>query len=386
MSLIDCLKGTAAIAAVFALSIAWTAGEAAAQIKVGSVLSITGPASFLGDPAEKTLRMYVERINEAGGVNGEPLELIVYDSEGDANKARTLATRLIEDDKIVAMVGGSTTGTTMAMSPLFEDAEIPFISLAGGIVIIDPVNPYVFKTPHTDRMACEKVYEDMQARGLSKVGLISGTGGFGKSMRSQCLDVAEDYGIEIVADETYGPRDTDMTPQLTNIRNASDLQAVLNPGFGQGPAIVTKNFAQLGIAVPLYQSHGVASKSFIELAGAAAEGVRLPASALLVAEQLSEDDSQRQVVVDYKTAFEAEWNRPVSTFGGHAYDGLMILVDAMQRSGGSDPQELRDAIEETSGFMGTAGEVNMSPDDHMGLDLTAFRMLEIRDGDWTIVQ
>ncbi|MGP1255568.1 MAG: ABC transporter substrate-binding protein [Kiloniellales bacterium] len=389
MSLMTFLKGTAAtsaLVAVAALATGFTAGEAAAQIKIGSVLSITGPASFLGDPEDKTLRMYVDRINAEGGVNGEQLELIVYDSEGDANKARTLATRLIEDDEIVAMVGGSTTGTTMAMVPLFEDAEIPFISLAGGIVIIEPVNPFVFKTPHTDRMACEKVFEDMQARGLSKVGLISGTGGFGKSMRGQCLNVAEAYGIEIVADETYGPRDTDMTPQLTNIRNAEGLQAVLNPGFGQGPAIVTKNFAQLGIEVPLYQSHGVASKSFIELAGAAAEGVRLPASALLVADQLADDDPQKQVVVDYKTAFEAEWNRPVSTFGGHAYDGLMILVDAMQRAGSADPEAIRDAIEDTSGFMGTAGEVNMSPDDHMGLDLTAFRMLEIRDGDWTIVQ
>ena len=389
MSLMTFLKGTAATSALVAVAVlatGLTAGEAAAQIKIGSVLSITGPASFLGDPEDKTLRMYVDRINAEGGVNGEQLELIVYDSEGDANKARTLATRLIEDDEIVAMVGGSTTGTTMAMVPLFEDAEIPFISLAGGIVIIEPVNPFVFKTPHTDRMACEKVFEDMQARGLSKVGLISGTGGFGKSMRGQCLNVAEAYGIEIVADETYGPRDTDMTPQLTNIRNADGLQAVLNPGFGQGPAIVTKNFAQLGIEVPLYQSHGVASKSFVELAGEAAEGVRLPASALLVADQLADDDPQKQVVVDYKTAFEAEWNRPVSTFGGHAYDGLMILVDAMQRAGSADPEAIRDAIEETSGFMGTAGEVNMSPDDHMGLDLTAFRMLEIRDGDWTIVQ
>ena len=389
MSLMTFLKATAAtsaLVAVAAFATGLTAGEAAAQIRIGSVLSITGPASFLGDPEDKTLRMYVDRINAEGGVNGEQLELIVYDSEGDANKARTLATRLIEDDEIVAMVGGSTTGTTMAMAPLFEDAEIPFISLAGGIVIIEPVNPFVFKTPHTDRMACEKVFEDMQARGLSRVGLISGTGGFGKSMRGQCLNVAEAYGIEIVADETYGPRDTDMTPQLTNIRNAEGLQAVLNPGFGQGPAIVTKNFAQLGIEVPLYQSHGVASKSFIELAGAAAEGVRLPASALLVANQLADDDPQKQVVVDYKTAFEAEWNRPVSTFGGHAYDGLMILVDAMRRAGSADPVAIRDAIEETTGFMGTAGEVNMSPDDHMGLDLTAFRMLEIRDGDWTIVQ
>lgn len=389
MSLMTFLKATAAtsaLVAVAAFATGLTAGEAAAQIRIGSVLSITGPASFLGDPEDKTLRMYVDRINAEGGVNGEQLELIVYDSEGDANKARTLATRLIEDDEIVAMVGGSTTGTTMAMVPLFEDAEIPFISLAGGIVIIEPVNPFVFKTPHTDRMACEKVFEDMQARGLSRVGLISGTGGFGKSMRGQCLNVAEAYGIEIVADETYGPRDTDMTPQLTNIRNAEGLQAVLNPGFGQGPAIVTKNFAQLGIEVPLYQSHGVASKSFIELAGAAAEGVRLPASALLVANQLADNDPQKQVVVDYKTAFEAEWNRPVSTFGGHAYDGLMILVDAMRRAGSADPVAIRDAIEETTGFMGTAGEVNMSPDDHMGLDLTAFRMLEIRDGDWTIVQ
>ena len=389
MSLMTFLKATAAtstLVAVAAFATGLTAGEAAAQIRIGSVLSITGPASFLGDPEDKTLRMYVDRINAEGGVNGEQLELIVYDSEGDANKARTLATRLIEDDEIVAMVGGSTTGTTMAMVPLFEDAEIPFISLAGGIVIIEPVNPFVFKTPHTDRMACEKVFQDMQARGLSRVGLISGTGGFGKSMRGQCLNVAEAYGIEIVADETYGPRDTDMTPQLTNIRNAEGLQAVLNPGFGQGPAIVTKNFAQLGIEVPLYQSHGVASKSFIELAGAAAEGVRLPASALLVANQLADDDPQKQVVVDYKTAFEAEWNRPVSTFGGHAYDGLMILVDAMRRAGSADPVAIRDAIEETIGFMGTAGEVNMSPDDHMGLDLTAFRMLEIRDGDWTIVQ
>ncbi|WP_375595351.1 ABC transporter substrate-binding protein [Algihabitans albus] len=386
MTFLKATAATSALVAVAAFATGLTAGEAAAQIRIGSVLSITGPASFLGDPEDKTLRMYVDRINAEGGVNGEQLELIVYDSEGDANKARTLATRLIEDDEIVAMVGGSTTGTTMAMVPLFEDAEIPFISLAGGIVIIEPVNPFVFKTPHTDRMACEKVFEDMQARGLSRVGLISGTGGFGKSMRGQCLNVAEAYGIEIVADETYGPRDTDMTPQLTNIRNAEGLQAVLNPGFGQGPAIVTKNFAQLGIEVPLYQSHGVASKSFIELAGAAAEGVRLPASALLVANQLADDDPQKQVVVDYKTAFEAEWNRPVSTFGGHAYDGLMILVDAMRRAGSADPVAIRDAIEETTGFMGTAGEVNMSPDDHMGLDLTAFRMLEIRDGDWTIVQ
>ncbi|MAB01081.1 MAG: ABC transporter substrate-binding protein [Stappia sp.] len=364
---------------------AFAAAPAVAEtIKIGAPLSVTGPASFLGDPEAKTLEIYVKQINEAGGVNGKDLELVVYDDSGDANKARTFATRLVEDDGVVAVVGGSTTGTTMAMIPVFEDAGIPFISLAGAVVVIDPVKEYTFKTPHTDKMACEKIFEDMQAKGIAKIGMISGTGGFGKSMRQQCMSVVGDYGIEVVADESYGPKDSDMTPQLTNIKNAEGIQAVANPGFGQGPAIVTRNYRQLGIEVPLYQSHGVASKSFIDLAGDAAEGVRLPASALLVADKLPDDDPQKKVVVDYKTTYEEATGQPVSTFGGHAYDGLMILVDAIKRAGSEEPQAIRDAIEETSGFMGTAGVVNMSADDHLGLDLTAFRMLEIKGGDWTL--
>ncbi len=147
-------------------------------IRIGAVLSVTGPASFLGDPEDKTLRLYVNRINQAGGVNGRPLQLVAYDDGGDANKARTFATRLVEDDRVAAMVGGTTTGTTLAMRPVFEEARIPFISLAGGIEIIEPPQPYTFKTPHTDRMACEKIFADVRARGLSRVGMVSGTDGF----------------------------------------------------------------------------------------------------------------------------------------------------------------------------------------------------------------
>jgi branched-chain amino acid transport system substrate-binding protein len=274
----------------------------------------------------------------------------------------------------------------MAMIPVFEEAGIPFISLAGAVVIIDPVKKWVFKTPHTDLMACAKIFGDMRARGLTKVGMISGTGGFGKSMRDQCGGLAGAFGIEIIADETYGPKDADMTPQLTKIGGAAGLQAVLNPGFGQGPAIVTRNFRQLNIGVPLYQSHGVASKSYIELAGDAAEGVRLPASALLVADKLADGDPQKPVVVGYRDAYEAATGNPVSTFGGHAYDAFHLLMGAIGRAGSSDPAAIRAELEKTSGFMGTAGLVNMSPADHLGLDLTAFRMLEIKGGDWAIVE
>ncbi len=373
---------TTALALVLGL-----AAPALADIKIGATISETGPASFLGDPEAKTLKMLVEEINAAGGVNGEQLQLIMYDDGGDPNKARTFATRLIEDDEVVAVIGGTTTGTSMAIIPVFEDAEVPFISLAGAIEIIDPVQPYTFKTPHTDRMACAKIFEDMKKNGFTKIGLISGSDGFGASMRKQCLAIIGDYGIEVLADETYGPTDADMTPQLTNIKGKDGIQAVLNPGFGQGPAIVTRNYAQLAVGLPLYQSHGVASDSFIELAGAeAAEGVRLPGTALLVAGLLPENDPQRAVVVAYKEAYEKATGKPVSTFGGYAHDALRILVDAIKRAGSADPSAIRDAIEGTSGLVGTTGTVTMSAEDHLGLDLSAFRMLQIEKGGWKIVE
>ena len=150
-------------------------------------MSETGPAAFLGDPEAKTLKMLVEKLNAAGGINGEEIALTLYDDGGDPNKARTFATRLVEDDEVVAIIGGTTTGATMSIIPVAEDAEIPFISLAGAIEIIDPVKEWVFKTPHTDRMACQKIFEDMKARGITKIGMISGTDGFGDSMREQCL-------------------------------------------------------------------------------------------------------------------------------------------------------------------------------------------------------
>jgi branched-chain amino acid transport system substrate-binding protein len=376
-----CVVSTSiALAALLAV-----AGPAAAQVKVGAVLSVTGPASFLGDPEKKTLEMYVEEINQKGGVNGQKLQLVVYDDGGDANNARTFATRLVEEDKIVAMVGGTTTGATLAMIPLFEEAQIPFISLAGAIQIVEPVRKWVFKTPHTDKMACEKIFGDLKRRNLTTIALISGTDAFGKSMRDQCVAVAPKLGITVAHEETYGPRDSDMTPQLTNIRNKAGVQAVVNPGFGQGPAIVTRNYRQLAIAQPLYQSHGVASKQFIELAGPAAEGVRLPAAALLVADKLADSDPQKPVVVSYSRTYQQKSGQAVSTFGGHAYDGLMILTQAMGRAKSADKAKVRDEIEKTKGYIGTGGIVNMSPTDHMGLDLTAFRMLEIKNGDWTLV-
>jgi len=360
--------------------------QAQEPIRIGAFLAVTGPAAFLGDPEQKTLELYVEKINAAGGVLGRKLQLVAYDSAGDAEKARTFAKRLIEQDKVDLIVGGTTTGETMAVVPLVEAAGVPFISLAGAVVIVEPVKKWVFKTPHTDRMACERIFLDMRARNIQKIGLISGSGGFDKSMRGQCLNVASTYGIQVVADETYGGGDTDMTAQLTKIKNAAGVQAVLNAGFGQGPAIVTKNYRQLGIQLPLYQSHGVASKEYIRLSGGAAEGVRLPAAAMVLGDKLPAGDVQRPVAIAYMKEYQARYKQDISTFGGHAWDGLMLAVDAMKRAKSTDKAKVRDAIEATKGFVGLDGVFNMTPKDHMGLDLTYFRMLEVRKGDWALVQ
>jgi len=355
-------------------------------IKIGAVLSATGGASFLGDPEKRTLEMYVADINAKGGINGRKVEAIIYDDASNPNNARTFATRLIDQDKVDALLAGSTTASALAIIPLAEEAGIPMINFAGAVQAAFPAKKWIFKTPHTDLMACEKVFEDMKKRGFTKIAMISGADAFGKSMRDQCLTVNKKYGIEILHEETYQPADNDMTAQLTNIKNKAGVQAVINPGFGQGPAIVTRNYKQLGVPYPLYQSHGVGTKQFIELATpAAAEGVRLPAAALLVAEKLPDNDPQKKVVMDYKKTYESKTGQPVSTFGGHMYDGLMILVEAMKRAGGADKAKVRDEIEKTKGFIGTGGVVNMTPTDHMGLDLSAFRMLEIKNGDWTLV-
>ncbi|MFO1414068.1 MAG: ABC transporter substrate-binding protein [Burkholderiales bacterium] len=369
-----------------ALAFAALAAQAADPIKIGSVLSVTGPAAFLGDPELKTLQLYVDDINKKGGVLGRPLQLVHYDDGSDANKANGFGKRLIEDDKVDILIGGTTTGSTMSIVPLAEKAGVPFISLAGAVVIVEPVKKWVFKTPHTDRMAAEKVFEDMKKRGITKVALLSETSGFGQSGKKETEAVAAKYGITLVANETYGPKDTDVSPQLTKIKATPGVQAVFVFGLGQGPAIVTKNYKQLGLTLPMYQSHGVASDEYLKLSGPAAEGVRLPSPAQLIPTKLPANDPQKPVVNAYENAYKAAYKADVSTFGGYAYDGLMLAVEAFKKAGSTDKAKVRDALEATKGYVATSGTFNMSPTDHMGLDLSAFRMLEVKNGDWIIVQ
>jgi len=373
------LRFSVAGAALLAgLYIAAPAG-AAEPIRVGAVLSTSGPATFLGDPEEKTLKLYVDRINAEGGVLGRKLELFAYDDGSDPGKANSFTKRLILQDKVDFIVGGSTTGSTMAMIPLVEANKVPFMSMGAANVIVQPIRPYVFKLPHSDTMAAEKILGDMKARGLTKFAMLSDTGGFGKSSRSETLKVAKKLGMTVVSDQSYGEKDTDMTPQLQKIKS-TDAQAVLISGTGQAPAIATKNYRQLGLKLPLYMTHGQATVVYIKLAGPASEGVRLPTPALLVADQLADNDPQKKIGMDYKRTFEDAYKIDVSTFGGYAYDGLMMTLAAIKKAGSTDKQKVRDVLEHLKNFDGVNGVYNMIPTDHMGLNESAFHMAVIKDG------
>jgi len=358
---------------------------ASEPLRIGALFAVTGPASFLGEPERNTLEMLVKEANAKGGIKGQKLELVVYDTQGDATKAVQLATKLIKNDKVSVIVGPSTTGETMAIIPVVEKEKIPLISCAAGIKITDPVKKYVFKTPANDHIAAEKIFNYMLAKKQKNVALLTVTDGFGSSGREQLKDLAKKKGITVVADETYGPKDTDMTAQLTKIKG-SKADAIICWGTNPGPAIVTRNVKQLGIKIPLYQSHGVASKKYIELAGAEnAEGVILPAGKLAIFDKLAKSDSQAKVLKDYDVSYRKAFGVEASTFGGYAYDAFLMINEALKK-GGTTPDQLRDGLEGIKKLVSISGIFNMSPSDHNGLDLSAFEMVKIVKGDWEIAK
>jgi len=362
-----------------------SAALAAAPIKIGGLFAVTGPAAFLGEPEKNTLELLVKEVNAKGGINGSRIELVIYDTGGDVTKAVQLANKLVKNDKVAAIVGPSTTGETMAVIPIAEKEHIPLVSCAAGIKITDPVKKWVFKTPANDHVAADKILIQAAKMKQKNVAILTVSDSFGSSGREQLKLMAAKRGFKIVADEVYGPKDTDMTPQLTKIKSAKP-DAIICWGTNPGPAIITRNMKQLGIKAQLYQSHGVASKKFIELASAdAAQGVMLPAGKLAVFDLLKKNDPQAKLLKAYNESYKKAFGVEASTFGGYAYDGFQLIAAAI-RKGAVTAAQIRDGIEKGGSMVGVSGIFRMSPKDHNGLDLSAFEMVRVEKGDWVIVR
>ncbi len=371
---------------MFLLSFA-TFSQAKEPYKIGAIFSVTGAASFLGEPEKNTVLMLVDQINRAGGINGHPLEVIIEDSKSDETQAVLAAKKLIEKNQVLAIIGPSTTGESMALVPIMNNEKTPLISCAAGAGITNPVEEryWIFKTPQYDTSAVEAIYTHMKKNGIKKIGIVTIATGFGDAGRKALHDLAPRFGITIVADERYGPKDSDMTTQLTKIK-AAGAEAVINWSVGPGQVVVTKNWHSLKMGIPLYQSHGWGSKKNIELAGKAAEGVIAPLGRLVVWEKLPDKHPQKALLKKYEEDYKARFKSEPGTFGGHAYDALMMVVDALNKVG-PDKKKIRDYIETNiKNWPGTGGIFNMSPKDHCGLDMTAFEMVVVKNGDWEILK
>jgi branched-chain amino acid transport system substrate-binding protein len=372
---------------IAALAIISQPAQAADPIKIGTLLATTGPVGFIGDPEQKAVELYIKKVNDAGGVLGRKIELISYDDASDPARSNTLTKRLIESDKVDLIIGGTITPLAMATIPLVERAGVPYISVGGGLPIVDPVKKWVFKTPHTDRQVAKRLLQDMKSLGYTKVGLLSETAGFGQSGRKEIMESAAEYGITIVADEKYGPKDTDVTPQLTTIKSMAGIQAVLIfCGAGTSPSMAVKNYARLDIKLPLFLPHAVVNQEFLRLTGDASEGARMPTAIFVVPDSVPAHDSQKPVIDAFYTGYKEMFGEQASPFAGNSYDAAIIAVDALRRAGSTDKEKVRQAVEDTKNLPGLNGVFTMSPTDHLGLSIDSLRMHVVKNGKFVPVQ
>jgi branched-chain amino acid transport system substrate-binding protein len=376
---------TTPIHALAALAVALAAPAAAAQdvIKVGALLAVTGPASFLGAPEARTLEMLVADLNARGGVAGRKVQLVVKDTAGSPEKAISFAKQLIDEEQVFAIIGPATSGETLAVKAIAEEGKTLLLSCAAAEAIVNPVGRYVFKTAQKDSHAIVKVFQQMRKAGLTRIGVLSSNTGFGKAGREAIAKLAPEHGVQIVVDEVYDKAATDLTAEVTKVK-AANVQAILNWSIEPAQAIVIKNARQIGMTVPIFQSHGFANIQYVKAAGAAAEGVVFPASRIVVAEALPEKHPQKAVLVSYKRAYETRYQEDASAFGGYAHDAFAALVKAIAEVG-PDREKVRSAIENMKGFVGTSGVFSFSPADHNGLDVEAFEMVTVKDGRFVLL-
>ncbi len=362
-----------------------TWSTAAAAIKVGAIFAVTGPASFLGGPEARSAEMAVARINREGGINGEQVELIVKDSAGSPEKAVSFAKQLIEEERVVAIIGPSTSGESMAVKKIAEDGRTLLISCAAAEVIVDPVARYVFKTPQKDSFAARKIFAEMQRQSITTIAVASGNDGFGKAGKEQLEKLAPEFGIQVALSETYDSKATDLSALVAKMKANPAIQAVVNWSVAPAQAIIAKNMRQGNWRVPLFQSHGFGNIRYAEAAGAAAEGIIFPCGLLLVAESLPDEHPQKALLMQYKTEYETLHKEEASAFGGYAYDALNMVAAAV-RTGGTDRARVRDALEGLKNFSGVGGVFSFSPEDHNGLDIDSFAMMTVKDGRFILYQ
>lgn len=357
------------------------------EYKIGAIYSKTGPNSPLGEPEWNATKLIEEKINADGGINGVPIKIILADDESSQEIATQEANRLINDEKVLAILGSSGTGESLAMKGIALRQEVPMISAAAASGVVEPVSDskWIFKTPQSDRHAAERVYIYLKEQGIHNIGVISDSNAFGSSGLEQLEKLADEYEMKIVAKESFNTQDPDMSAQLTKI-NSAKAEAIIVWGTNPGPAVVAKNASELGLDIPIIGSHGIANQNFITLAEDAAEGVVIPTGKLLFPSQIPESDEQYEVISTFYDEYTAKFDSEPTNFGSYGYDNIMLVIEALQ-NGATDREAIRDYLEtEIKDWVGTTGVFNYSAEDHNGLAPESLVMAIVKDGKWTLLE
>ena len=355
--------------------------------KIGAIFAVTGPVAILGAPEKNAAEMLEKQINEAGGINGKEVDIVVYDTEGLKQTARINIDKLVNVDKVCAIVGPTRSVVSLDILDLIQDAQIPLISCAADTRIVEPVakRKWVFKTPPSDALMVQAITDYLQKQNIDKVAIITVENRLGDSGKTAMEEQFPAAGIEIVAKQRFNDGDTDTLVQLTRIKT-TDAGAVICWSAAGAGAIVSKNMkADLKMEMPLIMSHNVASQKYIDAAGEAANGVALPVSKLLIASDLPDSDPQKEAILKYMADYKAAYNEEADAFGGYAWDAINLLFKAVEKSGGNKAK-IKEELENIENFVGVTGVFNFSAEDHNGLTKQGVIMVKIVDGKFTLTK
>jgi branched-chain amino acid transport system substrate-binding protein len=357
-------------------------GSSSGPIKIGAVLDITGAGASLGVPERKTLELLAKQVNEAGGINGRKVELIIEDNQSTEDGAAKAMNEMVSQ-KVDIVLGASRTGPSLAMRSIAESSKMPMISLAANVKIVEGAT-WVFKTAQNDSVVLENIVDYAKAKGWKTIGLLRDASGYGEGVAEALAELGKPAGISVARVEKFAPDANDFTAQMINIRNAkADVNLIW--GIPPAAALAQQAYHQLGITAPLLQSHGIGNQVFLDTAGSSADGLVAPLGRLLVADQLPDSDPQKAVLTKFLADYQAAYNETPSTFAGHAYDAFQLAVEAF-KAVGTDKQKVRDYLEQVNGFVGVTGVYRMTPDDHSGLSKDALVLVTVSGGKWQLLQ
>jgi len=362
--------------------------------KIGFAPGVTGGGSFLGEPERNVAEIIAAQLEEAGGIVGpdgvkHEVEIVIGDTETNPDTAVSVTRRYIEEDKVVAVVAGSVTPISLAIAEVSEEAEVPYISMASSLAIItDPdtgeMRPWVFKVAQSNGDVAAWQVERLKALGSTSVCYLYENTGYGKDCFNSSSAALEAAGLETAYEDSFERTDTEF-PQVAGVQ-AAGCDAVVVGAIPPGASLVTIALRDAMPDIPIIHGHGVCTEDFITTAGAAAEGMEMPCSAVIIAEDVPDDHPQKEVFMAFNQAYTEHTGQPVSTFGGHGWDSLGWVIEALESlpdglTLAEQRAAVRDYIETNiKEWPGTAGVFNLAPDDHYGLTEESFSWFKVEGG------